>query len=222
MSMQTAAATGLRERKKKRTRQALIDTAFDLFQQKGFDATTVEEIAAAVEVSPRTFFRYFGSKEDLALSPQDDWETAIIGEFAARPPGEPVMTAIRRAIRAGYQALAEDEERRAPSADGLSAQRLARITELMSTSPALFAASLQHTAAHADDLIGLIAERMGADPVTDLRPHLAAAAAQCVVRTALRTWKRAAGTTMSVPEEADKAFGLLEESLNYPAAPGRT
>jgi len=89
------------------------------------------------------------------------------------------------------------------------------------TSPALFAASLQHTAARADDLIRLIAERIGADPVTDLRPHLAAAAAQCALRAALRTWRRAVGITMSVPEEADKALGLLEEGINYPAAPGR-
>ena len=62
--------------------------------------------------------------------------------LAARPPDEPVMTAIRRAVRAGYQSLAEDNERRPPNADGPPAQRLARFTELISTSPALFAASL--------------------------------------------------------------------------------
>ena len=219
MSVQTAPVPGLRERKKERTRQALITAAFDLFQQKGFDATTVEEIATAVEVSKRTFFRYFGSKEDLALSVQDDWETAGISELAARPPDEPVMTAIRRAVHAGYQSLAEND-RRPPNADGPPSQRLARFTELMSTSPALFGASLQRTAAHADDLVGLIAERMGADPATDLRPHLAAAAAQIAVRTALETFKRAGGTALSVAEDADKAFSLLEESINYPAAPG--
>jgi AcrR family transcriptional regulator len=219
MSVQTAPVSGLRERKKERTRQALITAAFDLFQQKGFDATTVEEIAAAVEVSKRTFFRYFGSKEDLALSVQDDWETAGISELAARPPDEPVMTAIRRAVRAGYQSLAEDNDRRPPYPDGPPSQRLARFTELMSTSPALFGASLQRTAAHADDLVGLIAERMGADPATDLRPHLAAAAAQIAVRTALETFKRAGGTALSVADDADKAFSLLEESINYPAAP---
>jgi len=217
MSVQTAPVPGLRERKKERTRQALITAAFDLFQQKGFDAATVEEIAAAVEVSKRTFFRYFGSKEDLALSVQDDWETAGISELAARPPDEPVMTAIRRAVRAGYQSLAEDNDRRPPNSDGPPSQRLARFTELMSTSPALFGASLQRTAAHADDLI---VEQMGADPATDLRPHLAAAAAQIAVRTALETFKRAGGTALSVAEDADKAFSLLEESINYPAAPG--
>jgi AcrR family transcriptional regulator len=219
MSVQTAPLPGLRERKKERTRQALIDAAFDLFQQKGFDATTVEEIAAAVEVSPRTFFRYFGSKEDAALSPQDDWETAIKGELAARPPDEPVMTAIRRAVHASYQALTDDNRPRSPGAEGLPAQRLAHLTELMSTSPALFAASIQRTTAEGNDIVGLIAGRMGADPVTDLRPHLAAAAAKSAVRTALETWKRWGGTTTSVAEAADKAFSLLEESINYTAAP---
>jgi AcrR family transcriptional regulator len=130
-------------------------------------------------VSKRTFFGCFGSKEDLALSVQEDWETAGMSEFAARPQDEPVITAIRRAVRAGYQSLAEDDERRPPNADRPpEQQRLARLTELMSASPALFAASLQRTAAHADDLIRLIAERMGADPATDLRPRLVAAATQ--------------------------------------------
>jgi hypothetical protein len=87
-------------------------------------------------------------------------------------------------VRDPDDSLAEDAEGCPPSADGLSAQRLARFTELMSTSPALLAASLQHTAARADDLIGLIVQRMGADPAAGLRPHLAAAAAQYAVRSA--------------------------------------
>src|SRR5215470_3848524 len=88
---------GLRERKKLRTRTALIDSAFALFQRKGFEATTIDEIAEAVDISPRTFFRYFASKEEVALSLIEEQFEAILRRLAGRPPEEPVLTAMRRA-----------------------------------------------------------------------------------------------------------------------------
>jgi AcrR family transcriptional regulator len=218
MTVQTAATVGLRERKKERTRQALIDAAFELFQRNGFDATTVEEIAAAVEVSPRTFFRYFASKEDVALTQQDDWKTAIIAELAVRPADEPVMTAIRHAVSAAMQAFQEDDGHSALDEGGMLSERFACFNDLMSSSPALFAASLEHTTAKVDDIVGIIARRIGADPATDLRPHMAAAVSVCAVRAALETWKRSGGGPESFADGLDKAFGLLEGSLNFPAA----
>jgi AcrR family transcriptional regulator len=218
MTMQTAASVGLRERKKERTRQALIDAAYELFERNGFDATTVEEIAAAVEVSPRTFFRYFASKEDVALTLQDDLKSAIVAELAVRPADEPVMTAIRGAFQAVAQVLRDQEGPSLLDKEGGLSRRFACFNDLVASSPSLFAASLEHTTAKQDDIVALIAGRMGADPVTDLRPHLATAAAVCAARAALETWKRAGGGAKSMPEGLDQAFGLLEESLNYPAA----
>jgi AcrR family transcriptional regulator len=86
---------GLRERKKERTRDAIRDAAHDLFLLHGFAGTTVDDIADAAEVSPRTFFRYFVSKEVVLFSRFDE-TLALLGEFLdPRPPGEAVATTRR-------------------------------------------------------------------------------------------------------------------------------
>src|SRR5688572_5167571 len=78
---------GLRERKKQRTRMALVDAALELFSAHGYEATTIDQIAAAADVSPRTFFRYFATKEDVALSLPVDGHEVMFRELAARPAG---------------------------------------------------------------------------------------------------------------------------------------
>src|SRR5579871_1515510 len=88
-------APGLRERKKARTRAALREHALRLFREQGYQATTVEQIAAAAEVSPSTFFRYFPTKEDLVL--QDDMDTRIVAAFEQQPPGLGPIAAVRAA-----------------------------------------------------------------------------------------------------------------------------
>src|SRR6516162_8805392 len=89
--------SGLRERKKARTRASLREHALRLFRLQGYQATTVEQIAAAAEVSPSTFFRYFPTKEDLVL--QDDMDTRMIAAFERQPGGLSPLGAVRAAIR---------------------------------------------------------------------------------------------------------------------------
>lgn len=95
--------TGLRERKKYRTRQAIQDAALRLFAEQGFDQTTVEQITAAAEVSERTFFRYFPTKADTIA---DDLIEPLVAEtFVAQPAGLGPTAALRAAVREVYATL---------------------------------------------------------------------------------------------------------------------
>src|SRR5256886_2373987 len=127
---------GLRQRKKQRTKKVLVDAAFTLFRRKGFDATTIDEIAEAVELSPRTFFRYFDSKEDVALTLQDQQFSALYAAFAARPTDEPVLTALRHATVAVMRAC-ED------GTGGFDANQFSCVQKMIRDSPAVHARSLE-------------------------------------------------------------------------------
>ncbi|HZZ53933.1 MAG TPA: TetR family transcriptional regulator, partial [Trebonia sp.] len=89
--------TSLRERKKARTRAAIREHALRLFREQGYDATTVEQIAAAAEVSPSTFFRYFPTKEDVVL--QDGFDDRMFEAFDRQPPSLTPIAALRVAMR---------------------------------------------------------------------------------------------------------------------------
>lgn len=97
---------GLRERKKLRTRESIQREAMRLFQQNGYEKTTIEEVAAAVDISPSTFFNYFPSKEDVVL--YDAYDPMIATLLAARPPDEPLSVAVRHALDVISEALERD------------------------------------------------------------------------------------------------------------------
>ncbi len=103
----TEAPLGLRERKKIKTRQAIRREAFRLIEENGYAATTVEQIAVAADVSPSTFFRYFGSKESLLLA--DDLDPLILDAFKAQPPELSPARAFRRAYETTIAALSEEQ-----------------------------------------------------------------------------------------------------------------
>src|SRR5436309_7987479 len=96
---------GLRERKKARTRAAIREHALRLFRESGYQRTTVEQIAAAAEVSPSTFFRYFPTKEDVVL--QDDMDTRMIEALERQPAGLGPVAAVRGAIREALESYNE-------------------------------------------------------------------------------------------------------------------
>src|ERR1044072_1761281 len=103
--MNTVSPPGLRERKKQRTRDALLRAALELFTTQGYEDTTVDEIAEAAEVSQRTFFRYFAGKEDAAFAVQEIAHTQFLAAVRERPCDEAPLEALRNAVLESWDAL---------------------------------------------------------------------------------------------------------------------
>jgi AcrR family transcriptional regulator len=89
----------LRDRKRERTRQALVDAAVDLFERHGYEQTTIAEIAATAEIGTRTFFNYFASKEDLLFPESDDRVQATVDAIATRRPDDRPADVLLRALQ---------------------------------------------------------------------------------------------------------------------------
>lgn len=211
----TAPASGRRERKKQRTREALIDAAFRLFGEKGFEATTVEEIADEVDVSSRTFFRYFASKEDVVLTFQDEQFATMLESLVTRPKSEPVMTALRNAAVAVLRACEDGEY-------GFDPERFSCIQELMEHSPAVFGSSVEHGQKKQVEITRVLAARMGLDPAADLRPHVAAGLATCAFHCAFEVLGTRIGEGKRLSEVIDEVFAVMEEGFDglEAASPG--
>jgi AcrR family transcriptional regulator len=137
---------GLRERKKARTRAAIREHAFRLFREQGYDATTVEQIADAAEVSPSTFFRYFPTKEDVVL--QDDMELLWVEAFQEQPPEMSPIAAMRAGLHAGFARMGEAEW-----------AQMHEMTQLAMTVPAVRARMLAELARTTQVLAEAVAER---------------------------------------------------------------
>lgn len=179
---QPAAESQRRERKKRQTRDALLHAALRLFDAKGYEHTAVREITDAVDVSERTFFRYFASKEDLALSFIRDSTDAFVRELAARPSAEPPFAALASAFRASIRAFTADEQHAAEASYLL-------VIKLIDTTPSLLAALLRYMHDRDDELVRVLAAREGVDPDTDRRPRVAVLAYGALVVAANREWR---------------------------------
>ncbi|MGX1544420.1 TetR family transcriptional regulator [Streptomyces adustus] len=180
--MDTAPPPGLRERKKQRTREALLRAALDLFTGRGYEQTTVDDITEAVEVSQRTFFRYFAGKEDAAFAVQEMAEAHFVVSVAARPPAEAPMEALRNALLDDWDRLSEAIEAVVP------VELYVRMYRTIESTPALLAAHLRRSAETEERIARVLAEREGLDLDTDPRPRLAVAVFGGVIRVTERQW----------------------------------
>ncbi|MGW2252011.1 TetR family transcriptional regulator [Kitasatospora sp. NPDC001660] len=175
---------GLRERKKQQTRDALVQAAHVLFLSQGFAQTTVDEIATAVDVSQRTFFRYFANKDEVALAVMADAEDYFIECLRHRPAAETPLQALRASIVKAWRDLGSAER------TGLGSIRSAlELMRMIEETPTLLAAHLRRVTEQERVVVQVIAEREGLDPAEDLRPTVLAAVFASVLRAAHLSWK---------------------------------
>jgi len=197
---ETAAETrpsGLRERKKARTRASIREHALRLFREQGYHATTVEQIAEAAEVSPSTFFRYYPTKEDVVL--QDDFDVMAVEAFEAQPASLSPIAAFRAAVAQTVATLTPEE-----------IARFRETTELTLTVPEVRARALDEFARTIDQIAAAVAKRTGRSP-DDLAVRTMAGAVIGVVMSATTPWARHPSTDMF--ERIDAALAHLEAGL---------
>jgi AcrR family transcriptional regulator len=158
------ATTGLRERKKARTREAIVQAAFELFEERGFEGTTVADIADKAEIAPRTYFAYFPSKDDVVFHDFEE-KYAELGEMLERrEPGTNVFDALRAGIEEGMEP---------PAASDLREKRCR--TRLVRESESLAAHDKFLHSKFATLIAGAVADDLGVPP-EDVRPRIVAAA----------------------------------------------
>lgn len=169
----------LRERKKLRTRQALIDAALELFTRNGFDGTTLDELCAAVEVSKRTFFRYFESKEDVATAPTQDLWTAFLDELRDRRPNDGLLLGLlQNSLLAALDRM---------PAEGWT-DRVLLSQRLTAQTPSMNAHGLQFCDRTSRTAITILRERFALTDPHDLRPRLALDMVIAAFHCALEEW----------------------------------
>lgn len=188
---------GLRDRKKLATRARIHREAVTLALLHGVDGVTVEGIAAAAEVSPRTFFNYFATKEDAFVGADPTVAQRLAAAVVARPAGETTLTAVRRVLVEHLAALEADEElwrmrRQLAAGEPALAARLAGANDRLETA-----------------LVEAAYRRTGTDPARDLRPALGARVAMAAVRAAVGAHV-ASGFRGSLRHRLDEAFAVVD------------
>lgn len=173
--VQPGEGLSLRERKRIETLIDLAETAIDLFHEHGYDNVTVDDIAAAVDVSPRTFFRYYSSKEDVLFPNEAETEALLRDALLSRPHDEPVLVAVQESL----MILATDLAKRRHT---MQTRR-----EIIRQSPTLRARELEQALVWEESLAEVIAQRIESTP-EQLAPRVMAAACVAGIRVAIDMW----------------------------------
>jgi AcrR family transcriptional regulator len=205
-------ATGLRERKKAQTRELIAETARQLFSERGFERVSVAEIARVADVSEKTVFNYFPTKEDLVYWRMESFiEEELLTRIRERAPGESVLAAFGRFAREPRGMLADN--------DPQTRQRLAALTRMIADSPSLLAREQQIFAGYTASLAELLADETGAGD-DDVEPWVVANALMGVhrrlidfTRAHVLAGARHSELAREVLAQADAALARLERGL---------
>ncbi|ANZ18914.1 TetR family transcriptional regulator [Streptomyces noursei] len=197
---QTTPPGGLRERKKQRTRDALIRAALELFTEQGYEATTIDEIAEAVDVSQRTFFRYFSNKQEVTFAVQDMVEARFLEELRARPADEPPLPALRGAVLTAWDEIGN------AIASVIPVDLYMRTFQMIESTPALVAAHLRRFTELEEQIAQLIARREGLDVDVDPRPRVLVAAFGGVMRVAGKVWGEGHDCSVAAIREVTQSY----------------
>jgi AcrR family transcriptional regulator len=191
---------GLRERKKAETHQALATAALHLADELGPERVTVEAIADAAGVSPRTFFNYFSSKEDAIVGIPPAQSSALLADLLARPGDEPPLDALRAVLLAAVERLQAGGE------DWVIRHRLIRKHHSLAVTRATWFAEVERR------MTEEIARRTGLDPRLDVYPALVVSATIGALRVAIDAWQERARVG-ALEALIDDAFDVLAHGL---------
>ena len=194
-------APGLRERKKARTRAAIREHALRLFGEQGYHTTTVEQIAAAAEVSPSTFFRYFPTKEDVVL--QDDMEQLILEAIDRQPPELGPVATVRAAMREMQTGMDQDQW-----------EKIRQSSELAMTIPEVRARALDDFFRTIAMMAEAMAKRTGRSP-DDVAVRAVAGAIFGVIISVTMPWENFIGERLNADlfQQMDGGLAELENGL---------
>jgi AcrR family transcriptional regulator len=204
----TEPRASLRERKKLATRLGIRRVAFDLIAERGFSHVTVEDIAAAADVSPRTFFNYFPSKEAVLFGADPGRNDELRARLVHDLPGRTALEVLRVVLADQVRSVAEE----LAELGGGDPARWARQMKAALTDPQLRAAQAAHMAQIESGFARALAERLGTDPDRDPYPLVLASAATGVLRASISFWASAGG---AVPMEqlTDAAYQALSDGF---------
>lgn len=200
---------GLRETKKERTRAQLLEAALALIERKGFEQTTIQEIADAVQVSPRTLLRYFPTKEDVVVAWVEEQFEMIVDELAAEPAEAPAFATASAVMRAAVCRYAAQND------------FFLMIEKVIAKSPDMMARKAAMVSRVVGEIADLLAKRMPDEGDAGLLPELIAGSVMTATGAAIRAWMAEDGKAdlVALYDKASARLQVSDGEKSSPKAP---